>query len=124
MIGDNHGMSAIKEMVKAGIVGKETYKKLQNIFTTRFDLLVADGGAGAIHGDPADALKSDSDRVVFVHVEHLSNKFNTTFSMASSGKRYTVMDGDSSIYTSLINVCCQRFYCRILKQFDNWDINA
>jgi CRP-like cAMP-binding protein len=103
VIGDNHGMSAIKDMVKAGIVGEETYKKLQKIFTTRFDLLVADGGAGAIHGDPADALKSDSDRVVFVHVEHLSNKFNTTFSMASSGKRYTVMDGDSSIYTSLIN---------------------
>ncbi|MBN4075028.1 MAG: hypothetical protein COA71_07105 [SAR86 cluster bacterium] len=103
VIGDNHGMSAIKKMVKEGVVSKETFNKLQNIFTTRFDLLVADGGAGAIHGDPADALKSDSDRVVFVHVEHLSNKFNTTFSMASSGKRYTVMDGDSSIYISLMN---------------------
>ena len=103
VIGDNHGMGTIKSMVKEGIVSKETFKKLQNIFTMRFDLLVADGGAGAIHGDPADALKSDSDRVVFVHVEHLSNKFNTTFSMASSGKRYTVLDGDNSIYTSLMN---------------------
>jgi CRP-like cAMP-binding protein len=41
--------------------------------------------------------------VVFVHVEHLSNKFNTTFSLASSGKRYTVLDGDVGIYTSLMN---------------------
>lgn len=103
VIGDNQGMAAIKDMVEEGVVSKNTHKKLQKIFTTRFDLLVADGGAGAIHGDPADALKSDSDRVVFVHVEHLPNKFNTTFSMASSGKRYTVMDGDSSIYTSLMN---------------------
>jgi CRP-like cAMP-binding protein len=103
IIGDNHGMGAIKDMVGEGIVSKETYTNLRTIFTSRFDLLVADGGAGAIHGDPADSLKSDSDRVVFVHVEHLSNQFNTTFSMASSGKRYTVMDGDSSIYTSLMN---------------------
>jgi len=103
VIGDNHGMSAVREMVEEGIVSVETFNKLQTIFTTRFDLLLADGGAGAIHGDPADALKSDSDRVVFVHVEHLSNRFNTTFSLASSGKRYTVMDGDSSIYTSLMN---------------------
>jgi len=103
VIGDNHGMSAVREMVEEGIVSVETFNKLQTIFTTRFDLLLADGGAGAIHGDSADALKSDSDRVVFVHVEHLSNRFNTTFSLASSGKRYTVMDGDSSIYTSLMN---------------------
>tara|TARA_R110000824_G_scaffold336_11_gene2381 strand:+ start:26834 stop:28996 length:2163 start_codon:yes stop_codon:yes gene_type:complete len=103
VIGDNHGMGTIKDMAKEGIVSKQTYKKLQNIYTSRFDLLVADGGAGAIHGNPEDALKSDSDRVVFVHVEHLSNKFNTTFSMASSGKRYTVLDGDSSIYSSLMN---------------------
>ncbi len=103
VIGDNHGMSSVKEMVEEGVISGETYQKLKNIFTTRLDLLLADVGAGAIHGDPADALKSDSDRVVFVHVEHLSNRFNTTFSLASSGKRYTVMDGDSSIYTSLMN---------------------
>lgn len=103
VIGDNHGMETIETMVKEGLVSKRTYSNLKDIYTSRFDLLVADGGAGAIHGNPADALKSDSDRVVFVHVEHLSNKFNTTFSMASSGKRYTVLDGDSSIYSSLMN---------------------
>ncbi len=103
VIGDNHGMGAIRTMTQDGIVGKETYATLQDIYTQRFDLLVADGGAGAIHGDPADALRSDSERVVFVHVEHLSNKFNTTFSLASSGKRYTVLDGDVGIYTSLMN---------------------
>ncbi len=103
IIGDNHGMSSIRTMTKEGIVSAETCGTLESIYTDRFDLLVADGGAGAIHGDPADALRSDSKRVVFVHVEHLSNQFNTTFSLASSGKRYTVLDGDTSIYTSLMN---------------------
>ncbi len=103
IIGDNHGMGAIRTMTADGIVGKDTFATLEKIYTDRFDLLVADGGAGAIHGDPADALRSDSERVVFVHVEHLSNKFNTTFSLASSGKRYTVLDGDVGIYTSLMN---------------------
>jgi CRP-like cAMP-binding protein len=103
VIGDNHGMGAIRTMVEEGVVSRATYETLERIYTERFDLLVADGGAGAIHGDPADALRSDAERVVFVHVEHLSNRFNTTFSLASSGKRYTVLDGDAGIYTSLMN---------------------
>ncbi|MES2605748.1 MAG: cyclic nucleotide-binding domain-containing protein [Pseudomonadota bacterium] len=103
VIGDNTGMGTIFNMVNEGVISAKTYGDLQRIYNARFDLLVADGGAGAIHGDPADALKSDAERVVFVHVEHLSNRFNTTFSLASSGKRYTVLDEDSGIYTSLMN---------------------
>ena len=72
-------MESIREMQKLGIVSHDTYEHLSNIFTDRFDLLVADGGAGAIHGDPVDALNSDSDRVVFVHVEHLAHQFTTAF---------------------------------------------
>ena len=51
----------------------------------------------------ADAIKSDADRVVFVHVENLPRELNTTFSLASSGKRYTVIEGDPSLYTSQVN---------------------
>ena len=103
IIGDNNGMDSIREMHEQGIVSQATLGNLERIFSERFDLLVADGGAGAIHGDPADALSSDSDRVVFVHVEHLAHQFTTTFSLASSGKRYIVVDGDESIYASLMN---------------------
>lgn len=103
VIGDNTAMSAIEEMTAAGIVSPKTCQRLQQIYTQRHDLLVADGGAGAIHGDPADALKSDSERVVFVHVEHLANRFNTTFSLASCGKRYIVLEGDAGIYHSHMN---------------------
>lgn len=105
VIGDNTAMSAIGGLMAQGVVGAATCHNLQRIYSQHFDLLVADGGAGAIHGDPADALKSDADRVVFVHVEHLSNRFNTTFSLASSGQRCIVLDEDSGIYTSLMNHC-------------------
>ena len=103
VVGDNHSMSAIHDMNRRGLVRNSTVKKLDQLYTDRFSLLVADGGAGAIHGDPADAIQSASDRVVFVHVEKLTNEFNTTFSLATSGKRYTILEGDPAIYTSQIN---------------------
>ncbi|MEQ8954244.1 MAG: cyclic nucleotide-binding domain-containing protein, partial [Gammaproteobacteria bacterium] len=103
VIGDNHTMSSIRDMTKRGKVRESTTRNLERLYGDRFSLLVADGGAGAIHGDPADAIHSGSDRVVFVHVEELTNEFNTTFSLATSGKRYTILEGDSAIYTSQIN---------------------
>lgn len=103
VIGDNHSMSAITDMTNRGLIRESTTRNLNRLYTDRFSLLVADGGAGAIHGDPADAIQSASDRVVFVHVEELANEFNTTFSLATSVKRYTILEGDSAIYTSQIN---------------------
>ena len=103
VVADNHAMSAIRDMTARGLVRESTTKNLERLYSDRFSLLVADGGAGAIHGDPADAIQSASDRVVFVHVEELANEFNTTFSLATSGKRYTILEGDSAIYTSQIN---------------------
>lgn len=103
VVGDNHSMTAINDMVDKGIVSENTQNKLQQIFTEPYDLLVADGGAGAIHGDPVDALESKSDRIVFVHVDKLPDTLLTTFSLASSGKRYTLFDGNSAIYTAQIS---------------------
>ena len=40
---------------------------------------------------------------MFIDVEELTNEFNTTFSLATSGNRYTVLEGNSTIYTSQIN---------------------
>lgn len=103
VVGDNTSMTAVREMNRSGIVRDSTLANLERIYTDRFNMLIADGGAGAIHGDPADAIHSEADRVVFVHVEELSNEFNTTFSLAGAGKRYTILDGDSSLYSSQIN---------------------
>ena len=103
VVGDNHTMSSVRDMTERGLIREETTANLERLYSYRYSLLVADGGAGAIHGDPADAIRSHSDRVVFVHVEELTNEFNTTFSLATSGKRYTILEGDPAIYTSQIN---------------------
>jgi hypothetical protein len=103
IVGDNQNMSAVRAMKKAGVVRPSTVANLEHLYTHNFHMLIADGGAGAIHGDPADALESKAERVVFVHVDKLPEELNTTFSLASSGKRYTLWEGDSSIYTSQIN---------------------
>ena len=101
--GDNQNMTSIRQMEEAGIVRKETLDNLDRLYTHGFHLLIADGGAGEIHGDPTDALVSEAERVVFVHVDELPEVLRTTFSLASSGKRYTLIEGDSMIYTSQIN---------------------
>ena len=103
IVGDNQNMARVREMEKSGIVRAETLANLERLYTHNFHLLIADGGAGEIHGDPNDALKSKADRVVFVHVEEVPQALQTTFSLASAGKRYTLIEGDSMIYASQIN---------------------
>ena len=103
IVGDNQNLTSVRAMNKSGIVRDSTVESLDHLYTHGFHLLIADGGAGAIHGDPADALESKAERVVFVHVDKISKELNTTFSIASSGKRYTLLEGDSSIYSSQIN---------------------
>ena len=103
VVGDNQNMSAVRSMAEAGIVRAQTIENLERLYRQNFHLLIADGGAGEIHGDPADSLKSLAERVVFVHVDKVPDALQTTFSLASSGKRYTLLEGDSMIYTSQIN---------------------
>ena len=103
IIGDNHSMSAIDELKNQGLLRADTVDTLQGLYRNHFSLLIADGGAGAIHGDPDDAIQSRSERVVYVHVDELPNKFNTTFSLAVSGKRYTIIEGDPVLYSGQIS---------------------
>ena len=103
IVGDNQNMSAVRSLTKAGIVRPQTLENLERLYQQAFHLLIADGGAGEIHGDPADALQSKAERVVFVHVDQVPDVLQTTFSLASSGKRYTLLEGDSMIYASQTN---------------------
>ena len=102
IVGDNNSLDSVRDLNDEGIVRHSTVQRLNEIFTDPLHLLLADGGAGAIHGNPADALDSQAERIIFVHVEQLPSSFNNTFSLASSGKRYSVFDGDASIYTSQV----------------------
>jgi len=103
IVGDNQNMKAVHEMRDAGIARRSTVDNLDRLYRQKFHILIADGGAGEIHGDPFDALESKAERVVFVHVEKLPEVLNTRFTLASSGKRYTLFEGNDTIYNSQIN---------------------
>jgi len=104
VVGDNQNMKAVHEMRDAGIARESTVENLDRLYKQNFHILIADGGAGEIHGDPFDALESKADRVVFVHVDKLPDVLNTRFSLASSGKRYTLFETNDTIYNSQINL--------------------
>jgi CRP-like cAMP-binding protein len=103
VVGDNQNMTSVRGLGEAGIVRPQTLENLERLYRQNFHLLIADGGAGEIHGDPADSLLSAAERVVFVHVDKVPDDLQTTFSLASAGKRYTLLEGDAMIYTSQIN---------------------
>jgi hypothetical protein len=102
ILGDNHSMSAIRNMHASGVVSNQTLTNLERLYAENFTLLIADGGAGAIHGDPGDVMGSKAERVIFVHVDELPSAFDSIFSLASAGKRYTISEGGTGVYTSQI----------------------
>ena len=103
IVGDNHSLAAIESLTESGEVQAQTRDKLAAIYKEPFDLLIADGGAGVLHGDPAEFVNAPSERVVFVHLDELPESFRATFSVASAGKSYTVIAGDDRLYVSLIH---------------------
>lgn len=103
IVGDNHSLAAIESLTESGEVQAQTRDKLTALYKESFDLLIADGGAGVLHGDPAEFVDAPSERVVFVHVDELPESFRATFSVASAGKSYSVIAGDDRLYVSLIN---------------------
>ncbi len=98
-VGDNKSIPDIKKMVDLGVTKEDKYRYLWNIYRDRSNLLLADGGMGILHGNPEDSLESKSDKVVFLHLEKLPEKFDATFSMAEAGKRYITIDSKNDAYT-------------------------
>lgn len=96
--GDSNSLSDIKRMADNGLVREDKYFELEKLYRNRYDMLVADGGLGALHGNPRDSLQSKSERVVFLHLEELPEEFNTTFTLAVQGKRFTIKEGNQNVY--------------------------
>ena len=93
--GDNQALADVKKMQQNGVVSAERVTHIEKPYKTPAALLLADGGEGQIHGDPADALQSPADRVVFMHLDKLSDRFEAHFMTASSGKRFPVLRGET-----------------------------
>lgn len=93
--GDTQSLKDLKRMQNAGVIDNERYNEIAEIFTRDMNLLIADGGEGVIHGDPADAVDSPAERIVFLHLDKLSEAFRAQFTTASSGKRFSILRGET-----------------------------
>lgn len=96
--GDNKSFKDIEQMVVDGQVNRDKFEHLRKLYTDRHDIVFADGGQGILHGEPIDALHSKSDRIVFMHLDRLPAEFDTTFSLARAGKKYTIESGNNEAY--------------------------
>ncbi len=93
--GDNQSLKDMKRMQQTGVINAERFNEVAELFQKPYNLLIADGGEGILHGDPADALDSKSERIVFLHLDQLSDRFHAQFTVASSGKRFPIVFGDT-----------------------------
>lgn len=93
--GDNQSLTDIKQMQKSGVIDGERYSEIADLYSMRSHLLIADGGEGVMHGDPSDALNSEAERIVFLHLDQLSEEFHAQYTVASSGKRFPILRGDT-----------------------------
>ena len=101
VVGDNHSLAQVRELSDAGLVRPSTLDDISRLYQAPYELLIADGGAGALHGDPGEFITSPADRIVFVHIDELPPEFLATFSVARAGKRFTLIEGDLSLYSML-----------------------
>ena len=93
--GDNQSLTDLKKMRTMGVIDSERYIEVAELYIMPSQLLIADGGEGEMHGDPADALHSEAERIVFLHLEELSEEFHAQYTVASSGKRFAILRGDT-----------------------------
>ncbi|MGB1340801.1 MAG: cyclic nucleotide-binding domain-containing protein [Pseudomonadales bacterium] len=102
VVGDNHSLAQVSALFDSGVVRASTLENLRRLYEEPYELLIADGGAGALHGDPAEFAASPADRIVFVHIDELPTEFSATFSVARAGKRFRLIEGDLSLYSMLM----------------------
>ncbi len=108
---DNQSLNDVESMLKMGVITQNRADKIKSLYQEDVELLLADGGEGLIHGNPRDAMESQADRVVFFHLDDLSQEFNATFSVATAGKRYVVVEGECDFYTTrAIEFLVHHFY--------------
>lgn len=92
---DTQALADLKRLQRTGMISQERYLQIAELYRQPAQLLLADGGEGQIHGDPGDAIHSPAERIVFLHLDNLSEKFQAHFTTASSGKRFTLLQGET-----------------------------
>lgn len=90
---DTQALADLKRLQRTGAITQARYLEIAELYRQSAQLLLADGGEGQIHGDPHDAFSSPAERIVFLHLDNLPEKFQSHFCTATSGKRFNLLRG-------------------------------
>lgn len=91
VVGDCDSRAHVQAAAEAGVLSQQRLAGMEDLYAWDGELLVADAGEGAIHGDPIDFAESPARQVVFVHTGQLKAADVGTVTLARAGYRYTVM---------------------------------
>ena len=92
---DMQALADLKHLQHTGVITPARYAEIAELYRQPAQLLLADGGEGQIHGDPGDASGSPAERIVFLHLDNLSERFQSHFCTATSGKRFNLLHGET-----------------------------
>jgi CRP-like cAMP-binding protein len=95
IVGDNDAREHIRAAAAAGAIPPARLAELEALYSWKGDLVIADAGAGMIHGQTADFADNPSARVVYVHTGDLPAEERHLYTLARAGYRYTVVAGDA-----------------------------
>lgn len=86
--GDNDCREHIDAAARAGAISPERHRQLLALYAWDGDLVLADAGGGAIHGQAGD-FQDSSAQVVYFHTGTLASPHR--FTLARAGYRYTLI---------------------------------
>ncbi|MBN2362003.1 MAG: cyclic nucleotide-binding domain-containing protein [Deltaproteobacteria bacterium] len=95
IVGDNNSRANIDRARQQGVIAPARHEELTRLYGWRGDLVVADAGAGLIHGVAADFKDNPSRNVVYVHTTTLKGEEQHRYTLAEPGHRYPLI-GESS----------------------------
>jgi CRP-like cAMP-binding protein len=91
IIGDNNSRANIEQAANEGVLPPERLEQLLALYSWDGDLIIADAGAGLIHGVPSDFRDSPCPRVVCVHTPALPPEESGLYTLAEPGHRYALI---------------------------------
>jgi CRP-like cAMP-binding protein/glyoxylase-like metal-dependent hydrolase (beta-lactamase superfamily II) len=91
VVGDNASRAAIERAAAAGAMAPARARQLLELYRWDGDIVFADAGAGAIHGEPADFRDCPAANVVYLHTAALRPEERDRYTQAAPGARYTLI---------------------------------
>ena len=91
VVGDHNSRANVEQAADDGVIDAARLEQLLALYTWQGDLLIADAGAGLIHGMPNDFGQTPARDLIFLHTPALKEQERHLFTLAKPGFRYAII---------------------------------